>query len=120
MDLIVSSPNAAPFTGGSDNFHSNVRYDYAGRIAGKYKGTVFTPARVELVMSKKDPAVNESVLHIYDALYRPERTFPSWVGGRVRARILSGAGGASVTGSTPIGYGLIVAGRGRVIFSGVP
>ncbi|WP_330342564.1 hypothetical protein [Streptomyces sp. NBC_00557] len=80
MDLTASSPNAAPFTGGTDNFHSNVRYDYAGKIAGKYKGTVFTQARVELVMSKKDPAVNESALHIYDALYHPERTFPSWVG----------------------------------------
>ncbi|MFE0389074.1 NucA/NucB deoxyribonuclease domain-containing protein [Streptomyces bungoensis] len=80
MDLTASSPNAAPFTGGTDNFHSNVRYDYAGKIAGKYKGTVFTEARVELVMSQKDPAVNESALHIYDALHRPERTFPSWPG----------------------------------------
>ncbi len=31
-------------------------------------------------MSRKDPAVNESALHIYDALHRPERTFPSWPG----------------------------------------
>ncbi|MFK4143857.1 NucA/NucB deoxyribonuclease domain-containing protein [Streptomyces sp. NPDC004065] len=31
-------------------------------------------------MSQKDPAVNESALHIYDALNRPERTFPSWPG----------------------------------------
>ncbi|MFF4491767.1 NucA/NucB deoxyribonuclease domain-containing protein [Streptomyces sp. NPDC001544] len=80
MDLTVSSPNAAPFTGGVDNYHSNVRYDYAGKPAGKHKGTVFTTARVELVMSQKDPAVNESALHIYDALNRPERTFPSWAG----------------------------------------
>ncbi|MGW7258536.1 NucA/NucB deoxyribonuclease domain-containing protein [Streptomyces sp. NPDC054834] len=80
MDLTASSPNAAPFTEGVDNYHSNVRYDYAGKSAGKYKGTVFTSARVELVMSQKDPAVNESALHIYDALNRPERTFPSWPG----------------------------------------
>ncbi|GGW39609.1 hypothetical protein GCM10010503_14910 [Streptomyces lucensis JCM 4490] len=80
MDLTASSPNAAPFTGGVDNYHSNVRYDYAGKSAGKHKGTVFTSARVELVMSRKDPAVNESALHIYDALHRPERTFPSWPG----------------------------------------
>ncbi|WP_343243738.1 NucA/NucB deoxyribonuclease domain-containing protein [Streptomyces sp. SID13726] len=80
MDLTASSPTVAPYTGGVDNYHSNVRYDYAGKVAGKYKGTVFTGARVELAMSQKDPAVNESALHIYDALNRPERTFPSWPG----------------------------------------
>ncbi|MFJ6904030.1 NucA/NucB deoxyribonuclease domain-containing protein [Streptomyces griseoluteus] len=80
MDLGASSPNAAPFTGGGNVYSSSVRYDYAGKIAGKYKGTVFTQARVELAMSQKDPAVNESALHIYDALNRPERTFPSWPG----------------------------------------
>nr|WP_237532497.1 NucA/NucB deoxyribonuclease domain-containing protein [Streptomyces sp. SID8352] len=31
-------------------------------------------------MSQKDPGVNESALHIHDALNRPERTFPSWPG----------------------------------------
>ncbi|MGW5211470.1 NucA/NucB deoxyribonuclease domain-containing protein [Streptomyces sp. NPDC004051] len=80
MDLSVSSPNAAPFTEGGGVYSSSIRYDYAGKIAGKHKGTVFTKARVELVMSQKDPAVNESALHIYDALNRPERTFPSWPG----------------------------------------
>ncbi|MEU4878728.1 NucA/NucB deoxyribonuclease domain-containing protein [Streptomyces sp. NPDC021608] len=80
MDLSASSPNAAPFTEGGGVYSSSVRYDYAGKIAGKYQGTVFTGARVELVMSQADPAVNESALHIYDALNRPERTFPSWAG----------------------------------------
>ncbi|MFF7265470.1 NucA/NucB deoxyribonuclease domain-containing protein, partial [Streptomyces sp. NPDC008159] len=80
MDLSASSPNAAPYTDGGSVYTSSVRYDYAGPVAGKHKGTVFTKARVELVMSQKDPAVNESALHIYDALNRPERTFPSWVG----------------------------------------
>ncbi|MEV3967155.1 NucA/NucB deoxyribonuclease domain-containing protein [Streptomyces sp. NPDC050698] len=80
MDLSASSPNAAPFTEGGGVYSSSVRYDYAGKVAGKHKGTVFTKARVELVMSQKDPAVNESALHIYDALNRPERTFPSWAG----------------------------------------
>ncbi|MDG5801569.1 NucA/NucB deoxyribonuclease domain-containing protein [Streptomyces ossamyceticus] len=80
MDLSASSPNAAPYTDGGSVYTSSVRYDYAGKVAGKHKGTVFTKARVELVMSQKDPAVNESALHIYDALNRPERTFPSWVG----------------------------------------
>ncbi|MEU6683706.1 NucA/NucB deoxyribonuclease domain-containing protein [Streptomyces sp. NPDC046832] len=65
---------------GSNVYNSGVRYDYAGKVAGKYKGTVFTKARVELVMSQKDSAVNESAVHIYDALNRPERTFPSWPG----------------------------------------
>ncbi|MEU5637124.1 NucA/NucB deoxyribonuclease domain-containing protein [Streptomyces rishiriensis] len=80
MDLSASSPNAAPFTEGGGVYNSSVRYDYAGKIAGKFQGTVFTGARVELVMSQADPAVNESALHIYDALNRPERTFPSWPG----------------------------------------
>ncbi|MFB7931945.1 NucA/NucB deoxyribonuclease domain-containing protein [Streptomyces sp. NPDC056039] len=80
MDLSASSPNSAPYKEGSNVYNSSVRYDYAGKVAGKHKGTVFTKARVELVMSQKDPAVNESALHIYDALNRPERTFPSWVG----------------------------------------
>ncbi|MFJ8364599.1 NucA/NucB deoxyribonuclease domain-containing protein [Streptomyces sp. NPDC093984] len=80
MDLSVASPNAAPYTDGVDAYHPNVRYDYAGKVAGKFKGTVFTQARVELVMSQKDPAVKESALHIYDAQNRPERTFPSWPG----------------------------------------
>ncbi|MFJ5274682.1 hypothetical protein [Streptomyces sp. NPDC088358] len=80
MDLSASSPNAAPFTEGGGVYTSSVRYDYAGKIAGKFLGTVFTQARVELVLSQKDPAVNESALHIYDALNRPERTFPSWPG----------------------------------------
>ncbi|MFE2139765.1 hypothetical protein ACFW9X_42440, partial [Streptomyces sp. NPDC059466] len=79
-DLSASSPNAAPFTEGGSVYTSSVRYDYAGKIAGKFLGTVFTQARVELVLSQKDPAVNESALHIYDALNRPECTFPSWPG----------------------------------------
>ncbi|MGC4987577.1 hypothetical protein ACLQ18_44645 [Streptomyces sp. DT193] len=40
------------------NYHSSVRQDYAGRLAGKYKGTLFTAARVELVMSQKDPGAS--------------------------------------------------------------
>jgi hypothetical protein len=80
MDLSASSPNSAPYLEGSNVYNSGVRYDYAGKVAGKYKGTVFTKARVELVMSQKDSAVNESAVHIYDALNRPERTFPSWPG----------------------------------------
>jgi hypothetical protein len=80
MDLSASSPNSKPFAEGSNVYNSSVRYDYAGPVAGKHKGTVFTKARVELVMSQKDPAVNESAVHIYDALNRPERTFPSWPG----------------------------------------
>ncbi|MER6148293.1 NucA/NucB deoxyribonuclease domain-containing protein [Streptomyces hirsutus] len=83
MDLSVSSPNSAPYMEGSNVYNSSVRYDYAGNVAGKHKGTVFTKACVELVMSQKDPAVNESAVHIYDALNRPERTFPSWPGKNV-------------------------------------
>ncbi|GAA0437961.1 hypothetical protein GCM10010357_69220 [Streptomyces luteireticuli] len=60
--------------------YSNIRFDYAGRPAGKYKGTVFTDARVELVMSLKDPKVDQSARHILDAQQFPERTFRSWPG----------------------------------------
>ncbi|MFD5558150.1 NucA/NucB deoxyribonuclease domain-containing protein [Streptomyces sp. NPDC127068] len=80
MDLSVSSPNSSPYEGGSATYTSSVRYDYAGHVAGKHRGTVFTEARVELVLNQNDPLVDESALHIYDALNRPERTFPSWPG----------------------------------------
>ncbi|MFF8659749.1 NucA/NucB deoxyribonuclease domain-containing protein [Streptomyces huasconensis] len=79
MDLTADSPNASPYSE-VNSYHSNVRFDYAGQTAGKHKGTVFTEARVELTMSRKDPLVKESALHIYDAQKRPERTFPSFVG----------------------------------------
>lgn len=79
LDLTADSPNATPYSK-VDSYHSNVRFDYAGNIAGKHKGTVFTQARVELTMSRKDPAVKESALHIFDAQNRPERTFPSFAG----------------------------------------
>ncbi|MFE7133410.1 NucA/NucB deoxyribonuclease domain-containing protein [Streptomyces sp. NPDC057638] len=79
LDLFVDSPNATSYSQ-VDAHRSRIRFDYAGSVAGKHKGTVFPDARVELVMSRKDPAVNESALHIYDALERPERTFPSFLG----------------------------------------
>lgn len=79
MDLGVSSPSVSPYSE-VDAYYSGVRFDYAGPVAGKHKGTVFTGARVELVMSRKDPKVKESALHIYDALKHPERTFPSFAG----------------------------------------
>ncbi|MEU3963239.1 NucA/NucB deoxyribonuclease domain-containing protein [Streptomyces buecherae] len=81
MDVTASTPtpNVTPYSL-VDAYHSNVRYDYAGPHAGKHKGTVFTQARVELVMNRKDPAVNESAQHIYEAQKNPELTFPSWPG----------------------------------------
>ncbi|MEU2334033.1 NucA/NucB deoxyribonuclease domain-containing protein [Streptomyces sp. NPDC013172] len=79
MDLGVSSPSVSPYSE-VDAYYSGVRFDYAGPVAGKHKGTVFTGARVKLVMSRKDPKVKESALHIYDALKHPERTFPSFAG----------------------------------------
>ncbi|MEU5094505.1 NucA/NucB deoxyribonuclease domain-containing protein [Streptomyces sp. NPDC020996] len=79
MDLTVSSPSVSPYQE-VDAYHSAIRFDYAGPVAGKFMGTVFTGARVQLVMSRKDSAVKESALHIYDAMKRPERTFPSFAG----------------------------------------
>ena len=71
MDVTASSPNVHPSYSEVDAFYSNVRFDYAGPVAGKHLGTVFTQAHVELVMSQKDPDVNESALHIYDAPSAP-------------------------------------------------
>ncbi|MQS38005.1 hypothetical protein FFZ77_20990 [Streptomyces katsurahamanus] len=79
LDLFVDSPNATSHSE-VDAYRSRIRFDYAGPVAGKHKGTVFSDARVKLVMSRKDPAVNESALHIYDAIKRPSRTFPSFLG----------------------------------------
>ncbi|MCQ6551960.1 hypothetical protein NPS70_01895 [Streptomyces sp. C10-9-1] len=79
MNMTVNSPTVDPYVE-VGAYQPAFRFDYAGPIAGKYKGTVFTDARVELLMSQKAPAVNESALHIYDATKRPERTFPSFVG----------------------------------------
>ncbi|MEV7601638.1 NucA/NucB deoxyribonuclease domain-containing protein [Kitasatospora sp. NPDC089797] len=79
MSINVKSPTApARAFKDDDAAHSDVRFDYAGPTAGKYKGTVFTAARVELVMSLSDPAVRESARHISDAQNNPERTFPSF------------------------------------------
>ncbi|WP_261955901.1 NucA/NucB deoxyribonuclease domain-containing protein [Streptomyces nigrescens] len=78
-ELTVNAPDVAPYNQ-VDAYHSNVRFDYAGPIAGKHKGTVFTEGRAELALSLKDPAVNESAQHILDAQKNPERTFPSWPG----------------------------------------
>ncbi|MET8626346.1 NucA/NucB deoxyribonuclease domain-containing protein [Kitasatospora sp. NPDC004669] len=81
LSMGVTSPSA-PNIPWSDfgAAKSNVRFDYAGPIAGKHKGTVFTNARVELVMKLSDPAVRESARHIADAQNNPERTFPSFNG----------------------------------------
>ncbi|MFF1497203.1 hypothetical protein [Streptomyces sp. NPDC058304] len=79
LDMRVSSPTAVPWTD-PVMAYSSVRFDYAGPTAGKHKGTVFAEARVELVMSLKDPAVDQSARHILDAQQLPERTFPSWAG----------------------------------------
>ncbi|MFB7260732.1 NucA/NucB deoxyribonuclease domain-containing protein [Streptomyces nojiriensis] len=79
LGMKVTSPTALPW---EDRVmaKSNIRFDYVGRAAGKYKGTVFTDARVELVMSLKNPEVDQSARHILDAQQFPERTFPSWAG----------------------------------------
>ncbi|GAA2652519.1 hypothetical protein GCM10010425_77740 [Streptomyces spororaveus] len=79
LTMQVTSPTAVKW---EDKMMATsiVRFDYAGPVAGKHKGTVFTGARVELVMSLKDPAVDQSARHILDAQQLPERTFPSWAG----------------------------------------
>ncbi|WKX70369.1 hypothetical protein [Streptomyces sp. XD-27] len=49
MDLRVDSPNATPYSK-VGTYRSLVRFDYAGPVAGKYLGTVFTEARVTLTL----------------------------------------------------------------------
>ncbi|MFP8962712.1 hypothetical protein ACLIYP_19440 [Streptomyces nanhaiensis] len=80
MTLGANSPNADSSYSEVGAFHFGVRFDYTGAVAGKYKGTVFTEARVELVLSLSDDAIKESTRHFLDAQQYPERTFPSWPG----------------------------------------
>ncbi|MFD5971450.1 hypothetical protein ACFWGR_35435 [Streptomyces sp. NPDC060311] len=80
MDLAVNSPKSKKSYSQAGAFTSSVRFDYAGRIAGKFKGAVFRQARVELQLSLSDTAITESTRHIRDAQQQAERTFPSWVG----------------------------------------
>ncbi|MEU6384437.1 NucA/NucB deoxyribonuclease domain-containing protein [Streptomyces bauhiniae] len=76
LGMTLTSPTAIPWVE-PDMAHSDVRFDYAGPVAGKYQGTVFTDARVELRFSLTDPEVDQSARHILDAQQFPERTFPS-------------------------------------------
>lgn len=79
LAMTITSPTAVPWIE-PDMAHSDIRFDYAGPVAGKYQGTVFTGARVELQLSLSDPEVDQSARHILDAQQFPERTFPSWPG----------------------------------------
>ncbi|MFJ4868610.1 FG-GAP-like repeat-containing protein [Streptomyces sp. NPDC088757] len=75
--LSVSSPSSSLTFQDVDAFRSNFRFDYAGPVAGKYKGTVFTEARMTFRPRLDDPLGWETARHIYDALRHPERTFPA-------------------------------------------
>ncbi|MEV5089334.1 NucA/NucB deoxyribonuclease domain-containing protein [Streptomyces griseoincarnatus] len=79
LAMTLTSPTAVPWIE-PDMARSDIRFDYAGPVAGKHKGTVFTDARVELQFSLSDPEVGQSARHILDAQQFPERTFPSWPG----------------------------------------
>ncbi|MFB6626320.1 NucA/NucB deoxyribonuclease domain-containing protein [Streptomyces sp. NPDC056374] len=75
--LSVSSPSSSLTFRDVDALCSNFRFDYAGPVAGKYKGTVFTEARMTFRPRLDDPLGWETARHIYDALHHPERTFPA-------------------------------------------
>ncbi|MEU3500627.1 FG-GAP-like repeat-containing protein [Streptomyces hundungensis] len=77
MSLSVSSPTSQKTYQEADAFYSSVRFDYAGPVAGKYKGTVFTLARVTFRPRLDDPRGWETARHIDDALHHPNRTFPA-------------------------------------------
>ncbi|MFJ4478690.1 FG-GAP-like repeat-containing protein [Streptomyces xanthochromogenes] len=77
MSLSVSSPSSTKTYQEVDAFHSNVRFDYAGPVAGKYKGTAFTQAHVTFRPRLDDPLGWETARHIDDALHHPNRTFPA-------------------------------------------
>ncbi|MEU4245365.1 NucA/NucB deoxyribonuclease domain-containing protein [Actinoplanes sp. NPDC026619] len=62
-------------------FESRVRFDSAGQVVvGRNYGSVFTSALLIYRLWLSSDTHPKSALHIYDALHRPERTFPSWVG----------------------------------------
>ncbi len=67
-------------------------------MAGKYVGTVFpefTPTFDLVVIAAVDatlPLVIESARHIDDALHRPERTFPSFIGKTIPGEYLPALG----------------------------
>ncbi|MER6621310.1 hypothetical protein [Streptomyces sp. NPDC000931] len=54
-----------------------VRFDCAGPVAGKHKGTVFTDARAKLRLGLSDPEAGRSARRVLDAQQFPERAFPS-------------------------------------------
>lgn len=64
--MALTSPTAVPWIEPA-MARSDIRFDYAGPVAGKHKGTVFTDARVELQLSLSDPEVDQSARHIPDA-----------------------------------------------------
>ncbi|MFD4190812.1 NucA/NucB deoxyribonuclease domain-containing protein [Amycolatopsis thermoflava] len=57
--------------------YSNIRFDSAGRVAGKNEGAVFTNARVVIPFSLSSPTFPQSARHYNDAINNPVLTFPS-------------------------------------------
>ncbi|MFF7249889.1 NucA/NucB deoxyribonuclease domain-containing protein [Embleya sp. NPDC008237] len=64
-----------------------VRFDSAGRVAGKTRGTVFPDHKPTFAVSLGNPDEDESARHIDDALRHPVKTFPPTVGKNVPAEL---------------------------------
>ncbi|MEV0392934.1 hypothetical protein [Polymorphospora rubra] len=85
MAITPAQPNITPWID-NDMTKAEVRFDSAGARAGQHNGTVFsdfipTFDLVKLARAENnEDAVAESIQHIDDALHRPERTFPSFLG----------------------------------------
>lgn len=77
-DLRIGTSPIRPTTQ-FDVVETYMRFD-TGRKMIRAHGAVFPDYVPELVLSRSDPAVNESALHIRDAQDFPTRTFPSWLG----------------------------------------
>ncbi|GGQ83496.1 NucA/NucB deoxyribonuclease domain-containing protein [Couchioplanes azureus] len=97
LQVIPVNPEHVPYVE-TNMTRAEVRFDSAGARAGKHHGAVFsdfTPTFDLVKIAQADhyeDGVKESILHIEDALYRPIRTFPSFVGKTIPGRYDPAAG----------------------------
>ncbi|MFD2422412.1 NucA/NucB deoxyribonuclease domain-containing protein [Amycolatopsis pigmentata] len=82
VNLAAFGPNTDPWQDPLTRY-SNIRFDSAGAVAGKARGTVFTQAKVVVPFSLSSPTYPQSARHYSDALTNPVTTFPSTLGKNV-------------------------------------
>ncbi|MFI1253367.1 NucA/NucB deoxyribonuclease domain-containing protein [Streptomyces netropsis] len=60
----------------------SMRFDSASYLSYK-KGSIFTDVRASITYDRKDPEVNETATHIYDAQSNPNNTYPKKPGKQI-------------------------------------